>query len=363
MLINDNKGSYGMFSRTGRNTADKFHILMKKDEILNGTARKFKPPDLFSKAQDEANKYHSDNLQHLQQVFLDDHIEHNKQKESKKKKFDKIPAYKKSDSDMEKFLDIRNKNKRLNQVPCFNRYNPKNEFIWKNSKQIPGWESTVHKNKSKKKKEFLIPKFYIEHNFDIEGRNFVEMDKQLKRKSFINVIQEEFLETNLSTFNGRSNYSENKGLKSARISYNKNNLNNYGDMDYDHNKKYDKMGMTMNSINNFNRNESNKYLNDPSPSRKSISSLLKAKNNKNFNNLRNSRTAHPSSTNNRNWYKIQAPDFKKIISREDLEKINNDKRRIIPFSIPSCVATRPSKNYFLFYYIYFNLRIYNACKI
>ena len=85
MLINDNKGSYGMFSRTGRNTADKFHILMKKDEILNGTARKFKPPDLFSKAQDEANKYHSDNLQHLQQVFLDDHIEHNKQKESKKK--------------------------------------------------------------------------------------------------------------------------------------------------------------------------------------------------------------------------------------------------------------------------------------
>ena len=95
MLINDNKGSYGMFSRTGRNTADKFHILMKKDEILNGTARKFKPPDLFSKAQDEANKYHSDNLQHLQQVFLDDHIEHNKQKESKKKKFDKIPAYKK----------------------------------------------------------------------------------------------------------------------------------------------------------------------------------------------------------------------------------------------------------------------------
>ncbi len=31
MLLNENRGSFGMFSRAGRNAAEKFHILVKKD--------------------------------------------------------------------------------------------------------------------------------------------------------------------------------------------------------------------------------------------------------------------------------------------------------------------------------------------
>ena len=41
-FINEQKGSYGMFSRSGRNTLEKFHILMKKDEIIGGYNKKQK---------------------------------------------------------------------------------------------------------------------------------------------------------------------------------------------------------------------------------------------------------------------------------------------------------------------------------
>ena len=40
MLLNDAKGSYGMYSRAGRNTVEKFHLLMRKDEILSGNQKK-----------------------------------------------------------------------------------------------------------------------------------------------------------------------------------------------------------------------------------------------------------------------------------------------------------------------------------
>ena len=39
MIINENRGSYGMFSRAGRSSTEKFHILIKKDEILRGTTK------------------------------------------------------------------------------------------------------------------------------------------------------------------------------------------------------------------------------------------------------------------------------------------------------------------------------------
>ena len=40
MLLNDTKGSLGMFSSVGKNSAEKYHILTKKDEIINGKIKK-----------------------------------------------------------------------------------------------------------------------------------------------------------------------------------------------------------------------------------------------------------------------------------------------------------------------------------
>jgi len=36
MLLNDAKGSYGMYSRAGWMTTETFHLLRRKDEILSG---------------------------------------------------------------------------------------------------------------------------------------------------------------------------------------------------------------------------------------------------------------------------------------------------------------------------------------
>ena len=36
MFINEGKSNFGMFSRAGAMSTEKYHILMKKDEILNG---------------------------------------------------------------------------------------------------------------------------------------------------------------------------------------------------------------------------------------------------------------------------------------------------------------------------------------
>ena len=52
MILNENIGSYGMFSRAGRISTEKFHILMKKDEILSGISHKVKLPDIMSPKDD-----------------------------------------------------------------------------------------------------------------------------------------------------------------------------------------------------------------------------------------------------------------------------------------------------------------------
>ena len=36
MFLNETRGSFGMFSRAGRHSTERFHILMKKDELIAG---------------------------------------------------------------------------------------------------------------------------------------------------------------------------------------------------------------------------------------------------------------------------------------------------------------------------------------
>jgi len=424
MLINENRGSYGMFSRAGRNSTEKFHILMKKDEILNGTGRKFKPPDLFSQARDEALKYHIENQDEPQEIFLMEENLEEKQKEKKTiLKHEKIFQYKKSDAYLEKFVDIRNKNKLLNLTPNCTKYDPRNHFIWKKSKHFPTWISSVPKTESKRPKEFIQPKFYKDTSFKVESKNFVDMSRQVDRKSFIEI----------KNYNTDSNYDENfvfvnnnnndefstgspnrianktlqgsfgnfhrqrKSLKSAGLLLRNKKLQlqhiscvsseidlQNANMHIDNNKLFYENNQqnnnnldkpAENSANNMNANNINNNRNfgcgESSPTRKSISSMLKhRKSNKahmsvNWNNSNNntynsynnyhhggnvqrsSRSANPLTS--RRWNKIQAPDFKKIISRETREKVYDDKKRVMPFSIPPYQKTRPSQIFFCFF--------------
>jgi len=62
MFGNENKGNFGMFSRAGVQTTEKYHILMKKDEILNPTNKRFISKTLFENKPVVVNK---NNINHI----------------------------------------------------------------------------------------------------------------------------------------------------------------------------------------------------------------------------------------------------------------------------------------------------------
>ena len=338
MLVNQKSGSYGMFSRAGRVSTEKFNILMKKDEILNGTGKKFKPPDLFAHAKDEAMKYHLENQDEIQQIFLDENVEE-KNKDRERKKQEKLYTSNKSDTDKQKFLDIRNKTKRMNQIPCCTKYEPKNTYIWKRAKQIPGWETTIGKNKSIKKKEEIPPKFYTEHEFEIKGKNLIELNRQLARKPFVKTEDNDNKSLNFSTSQRNIYNVDRKGLKTANgIGRSKNSRTRFNINETDENSN--KFNRTDNQFYEDNKSRAEKDKEFSSTQRSFSSKFKKIKGFKSTN-LRNSRSANP--LNSRKWFNNPAPDFKKVISRETRDRMYDDKKRVIPFSIPPYQKTRPSK--------------------
>jgi len=415
MLVNENNGSYGMFSRAGRNSTEKFHILMKKDEILNGTGRKFKPPKFFFHNKDEGlkNNHQIEKAEEPQEVFLQENIEEKPKDKKELKKHDKIFQYKKSDIFMSNLKKLIDKKNQLNIVPGCTKYDPRNAFIWKKSKQFPTWESSLPKHKSIKEKEFIAPKFYRETAFKLDCKNFVDMSRQIDRKSFIEVkdyeitddnyininnqINEQFSNVDNRTQSGFGKFNNlRKALKSAGLLHRKGNLDlksmknnnsdfisemdlnnkdiqnineeNFNEIDHknannveknNYNLFYENNPKNNNAENydiNYNTDEkwginiNSRFLRDMSPTRNGIASIIKHKKNKsNYNSayaissnniMRSSRSAGPNST--KRWIKIQAPDFKKIISRENREKAFNDKKRIVPFTITPYEKTRPS---------------------
>ena len=62
MFLNEAKGSFGMFSRAGRHSTEKFHILMKKEEIISDK-KKTKSTDIYG---DPKNKEYSDDEEEIE---------------------------------------------------------------------------------------------------------------------------------------------------------------------------------------------------------------------------------------------------------------------------------------------------------
>ena len=73
MFINEAKGSHGMFSRAGRNSTEKFHILMKKDEILSNKRKKAKTLDIFGDPKDYSDEEEKELIKLQKQSKLKNH--------------------------------------------------------------------------------------------------------------------------------------------------------------------------------------------------------------------------------------------------------------------------------------------------
>ena len=68
-MKNDGKGNFGMFSRVGIQTTEKFHILTKKDQILTGKTNRavksrgvYDPEHIVTQIINNINNYNIRNL-------------------------------------------------------------------------------------------------------------------------------------------------------------------------------------------------------------------------------------------------------------------------------------------------------------
>lgn len=188
MLLNDNRGSMGMFSRAGRNSADKFHILMRRDEILFAFNKKTKIQNLFSPDEGVIKT----NLDEEEiDIFKTEEKEKGKDKNQSevimKKTVKEKVKKEKPKSEIAGYLKMKKKGKKKADNPTCTKYNPKHEFVWKKTAYSgPHWGQSVRKFFSIKPKEEADAKFYRSHtDFKIHGKNFVDLSKQTKRPSFI----------------------------------------------------------------------------------------------------------------------------------------------------------------------------------
>jgi hypothetical protein len=359
MLLNDASGSFGMFSRAGRNSAEKYHIIARKDEILSGRNKKIKLRDIFTP--DEGRK-HSEPMDENIDIFkteTKDNSPFDEKKDvgdkfnergnnndggaKKNSKQNKNNKLKKKTQFLENLSEKKKKKKKRPESPSCSKYSPKYECIWK---RVLG--GTVWSKSKNRVTSFLSPKaddngFYLKHNdFGTTGKNFVSMAKQTKRGSFVgnNNIRLANVKSPSDLKIGKPVNSKSPSQTGDSFFLNSNSQSN----EINNNNKYnmskatqfaelDKIQMTHSSVDDF--EDTRSILNNP---HKIIKSSTTKNLKKTFPNFMNN-TAGPG-TKSAKWVKVQAPDFKKVISREQLEKVYGDKRTIIPFTIPKYTQTR-----------------------
>jgi hypothetical protein len=310
MLLNETKGSLGMFSRAGRNSADKYNILVRKEEILGGKKKKFKTKNMFTPDDNlQSSEENDDDIDIFKNLSNDNKDGHIKSYSKTQKKHRKQKTY------IDELRETRKNNNKKPENPACTKYNPKMEFIWRRTLTGPKWDESKKKNHSRILKHEMDPKFYKYHqDFKIDGKNFVDFARQTQRASFSGHKDSRLLNV--------------KSPKDTRTSFKTSTAS--------------PKGRTMNTFYN-NENSKNSAYNMNTAS--SDDEYLQAKNISNVKpkKINKWKMNNSHGGNNNKWVKIQAPDFKKIISRDQLEKIYGDKKTIIPFSFPNFKWTTPSK--------------------
>ena len=291
MFENDAKGWYGSYSIAGRESAEKYHIVTHKDEIIQNEHKKLKIRDLFTPDEPEQvetlddkfdifKSYSSEKNNIINQLFSP--------KQVKKKK--------KIHNDKFKYHNIHMKDenrKKKKPEPASTTYNPKYEYIWPKLITGPSWKKT--KGRTYKKKEIDNKEFLNNTNFSPSSKCLVNMNKSTQRGDF-----------NLSNNIRIRNDKGFDGSLSERIIKKKKN------------KTIKNLKLTNSKI---------KSLNELDFEKINIS---------NYNEL-------SSRRNNSTFYskrEISVPDFQKTLSREQREKPKVIKANNIPFILPNYSLVR-----------------------
>ena len=152
-MENDAKGWHGSFSTAGRSSAEKYHMVLNKDQIIAEKTKKKRLYGFFSKDDDD-NQLHQDlNEDHIDIFSQPFNSNSEKEKEMKlrkqkrlicKDKFAREQVNKKfkyhqhHHKDNKEYLDKRTYQKSFQ--PSCTRYNPKMDLIWKRTLTGPEWK-------------------------------------------------------------------------------------------------------------------------------------------------------------------------------------------------------------------------------
>lgn len=178
MFVNTQKGSSGMFSKTGRNTLEKFQILLRKDEIINGINKKMKVNDFYTPDD-------PDDIDNQEDEFkINSKEEKNNLIDKTINKFKK--KIKKNVSKKSKHSSKINNNRIHENPPC-NKYNPNWEYGRKKLCWGSKWGSVSNKKNALfgEKEKFNNQSLgSYRDTFIVDTKSFVNFEKQSKRPSF-----------------------------------------------------------------------------------------------------------------------------------------------------------------------------------
>ena len=198
MLENNQKGWHGCFSRIGKNSAEQFTEIIKKDEIFNRLYKTVKVKDIFSPDKKKTNlELIEDSLKVFQiyQRNLNEKLKINKKNEKKKDKKKKElfikNILKNSKFKYHNIHILNDKKKKLKVTPSIPliEYNPNYNYIYNRSLSGPEWKNIrgrIYPKTIIDKRDFFSEKNNL-INKSGEFKCLVNMDKTTKRGEFIDL--------------------------------------------------------------------------------------------------------------------------------------------------------------------------------
>ena len=379
MIENEHKGWYGSYSLAGKRSAEKYNNIVHKNEILKGETKKIKIHDMFTPDEPKQDIL-EEHLDIFKMYSFDDNIL-KKHKIAQKKKAKNKSKTKNENMDFKYFFHNKhcssiNKNqKREPEEPGCTRYNPNYNYIWPRLLTGPKWNDVLGRKQKKidiDNRDFVINNLenydkYVINNGDIKC--FVNMNKSTQRGDFI-----DNKDLRIRTDRPFSKTSKSRQKKNLAFELTDGAARTYLNGFYRYNNNYTEANQNIKNKEKFiiknipeefiSSNESRKTLTGSKINTKRSNKKEVNKNNIitdensnnesksiNFRRYRNTKSFYidsdaatmGTSEQIKNKIKNSAPDFSKLISREQREKVKAFKIENIPFIVPnySYVRERP----------------------
>ena len=189
MFENQAKGWHGSYSTVGRNSAEKYPMILIKDKILKDKVEKKVIKDYFNTDDDlENNKIIIDDGEDIFSQTINKKNKHKKKiteicdHQTKEKIPDEYKYHQQHHKELYDYIVLLKKNK--NYGSNTSMYMPKKDITWRRTVTGPYWDSLTGRDTNslfRKTADYKDSNFYIDHNtFKSENKTF-QMDKQTKR--------------------------------------------------------------------------------------------------------------------------------------------------------------------------------------